>query len=688
MRAALGIGSLVALFLWVGCDSGSSDGGGSGTGGAGTGATGSGATGSGATGSGATGSGATGSGATGSGAASGTGGASSSTGPGIVVDQFGYRPADEKIAVVRDPRTGFDAGTEPLTPAANYQLVDAATDEAVYEGPATPWNNGAEDASSGDVAYWFDFSSVTTPGEYYVLDAEHDIRSDSFRIADDVYKEVLKQAVRTFFYQRVGFAKEAEFAGANWADAASHVGALQDKNARLFSAKGDASTEKDLSGGWYDAGDYNKYTNWTANYVIELLRAYRERPSAFGDDYDIPESGNGTPDIVDEARFGMDHLKRLQDTDGSVISIVGLSAASPPSATTGPSVYGPASTSATLSAAAAFAYGSRVFRELGDDAYADDLQTRAEDAWDWAEANPAVVFKNNDSASGSQGVGAGQQEVDDNGRKMKKLAAAVQLFAITNDAKYQTYFDENYDNSGYSVLTGYVAAWEAEHHETYLDYTELPDATPAVVTDFLDAFKAGMQGTDNFGQLTAKQDPYLSHIADYTWGSNAHKSRTGLLFYSYVTHDIDQAKLEDAQRIAERYVHYIHGVNPLGLVYLSNMGEFGAGNSVTQFYHSWFNEGTDWDQVGVSAKGGPPPGFLTGGPNPSYDWDGCCAGQSCGAGNNEKCEMLSPPLGQPKQKSYLDFNDGWPLNSWAVTENSNGYQVAYIRLLSKFVTAE
>ena len=37
------------------------------------------------------------------------------------------------------------------------------------------------------------------------------------------------------------------------------------------------------------------------------------------------------------------------------------------------------------------------------------------------------------------------------------------------------------------------------------------------------------------------------------------------------------------------------------------------------------------------------------------------------------------------QKAYKDFNTSWPLNSWSVTENSNGYQVAYIRLLSKFV---
>jgi hypothetical protein len=45
----------------------------------------------------------------------------------------------------------------------------------------------------------------------------------------------------------------------------------------------------------------------------------------------------------------------------------------------------------------------------------------------------------------------------------------------------------------------------------------------------------------------------------------------------------------------------------------------------------------------------------------------------------------APPYNQPGAKSYRDFNDGWPLNSWSVSEPSNGYQVAYIRLLARFV---
>ncbi len=193
----------------------------------------------------------------------------------------------------------------------------------VLAGSPAVWKGGVEDASSGDRAWWFDFSQVTVPGDYYVLDVEKNVRSAVFRIGDDVYRDVLRHAVRTFFYQRAGFAKEARYAGEGWADGASHIGPLQDKNCRLYNRPADASTERDLSGGWYDAGDYNKYTNWTAEYVIELLRAYDDTPAVFTDDFSIPESGNGIPDILDETKWGMDWLVRMQNPDGSVLSIVG-----------------------------------------------------------------------------------------------------------------------------------------------------------------------------------------------------------------------------------------------------------------------------------------------------------------------------------------------------------------------------
>ncbi|UQA60047.1 glycoside hydrolase family 9 protein [Polyangium aurulentum] len=606
--------------------------------------------------------------------------------PYIVVDQFGYLPSAQKIAVIRDPETGFDAG-ESFTPGGTYVLVDAQTGAQVGKGSPTPWNGGAVDASSGDKAHWFDFSSVDQPGSYYVLDVDKDVRSNVFRIGDDVYRDVLKHAVRTFFYQRAGFEKKAEHAGAGWADGASHVGPGQDKNARLYSAKDDATTERDLSGGWYDAGDYNKYTNWTARYVVTLLKAYQENPAAFTDDYGIPESGNGVPDVIDEVKWGMDWLVRMQNPNGSVLSIVGMAHASPPSASQGPSLYGSASTSATLSTAAAYALGAKIFRSLGQTAYADDLLSRAKNAYTWANSNPNVTFKNNDGASGTSGLGAGQQEMDDYGRLHRKIEAAVYLFEETKDNAYRSFVDANYNKMHMFEWNNHAYPFEADEQGTLLYYTKVPNATANVVSAIKSAFGTAMDGGDNFPAIQGEKDPYRAYLKDYVWGSNHTKSQQGNMFYDIIAYGIDAGKNAAAEGAALRYLHYIHGVNPLGMVYLSNMSGAGADKSVNEFYHAWFADGSAaWDRVGDSTYG-PAPGFLVGGPNPSYDWDGCCPGNCGSAENNAVCnsETLSPPKGQPAQKSYKDFNTSWPLNSWSVTENSNGYQVAYIRLLSKFV---
>jgi hypothetical protein len=143
------------------------------------------------------------------------------------------------------------------------------------------------------------------------------------------------------YYQRAGQAKDAAHAGEGWTDAASFVGPGQDHDCRLYRDTSNASTARDLWGGWYDAGDLNKYTTWTAGYVQTLLRAYAENPTVWTDDYDIPESGNGIPDVLDEARWGLDYLGRLQQDDGSMLSIVGEPGASPPSSATDPAATAP-----------------------------------------------------------------------------------------------------------------------------------------------------------------------------------------------------------------------------------------------------------------------------------------------------------------------------------------------------------
>lgn len=604
----------------------------------------------------------------------------------IVVDQFGYLPDMPKVAVIRNPEIGFDA-EETFSPGKKYALVDANTKKNVYEAEPTAWKNELIDENSGDQIWHFDFSKVKKKGAYYILDIEKQVRSFEFEISESVYKEVLKQAFRTFFYQRSGFAKLPPYACEEWSDQASHLGPLQDANCRLFSAKDDASTERDLRGGWYDAGDFNKYTNWNASYIIEMMEMYKEKPSVWSDDFNIPESGNGIPDLLDEAKWGLDHLLRMQEKDGGVLCIVGSEPASPPSSAKGQSLYGPATTSASLSCAGAFAIASTIYRSIGMTEYAEQLKNAAIKAWKWAEANPNVFFKNNNSEYHSEGLAAGQQEIDDYGRLKAKLKASCFLFEATTDSQYQSFFDNNFSNIE-MISKSMTSPFEDEIQRVLLYYTSLDGATPAVSKKITKMYKTSLlNDPNNYKTFEDRTDPYFAYLKDYTWGSNGIKCRQGLMYCDLYSYQMISNKDKRFRNAAVSYLSYIHGLNPLNEVFLSNMSNFGAENSVKEFYHSWFCNGSEkWDRVGESTYG-PAPGFLTGGCNPSYHWESCCPDHCPNSIANEMCtaESIIPPMNQPNLKSYKDFNTSWPLNSWEITENSCGYQLPYIHLLSKFI---
>jgi hypothetical protein len=611
--------------------------------------------------------------------------AGQNTSPFILTDQFGYLPQATKTAVIKNPKIGFD-NTTSFSPGSVYKVVNAITKQSVFQGSPTPFDNGNTDATSGDQVWWFDFSSVVIPGEYYILDATNNVKSYSFRIEEDVYNEVLKHAVRMFFYQRAGCEKLARYAGEDWADGASHIKPLQDKNCRLYNQKNDASTERDLHGGWFDAGDYNKYTIWACKYIENMALCYLENPDIWTDDYNIPESGNGIPDLLDEAKWGMDWLLRMQETNGSVLSIVGLSSASPPSSATGQSLYGPASTMSTTAAAKAFAIGYKVFKQIGLTGYADQLKTAAVNAWNWANQNPNVIFHNNSADNGSTGLGAGDQEVDTYyNRQAIRVTAALYLYEITGEAHYLSVFETGYTSLVLFAWTNFVQQYWGTDHFMFLYYLTMDGVSETIKSKVKTALITGFNKSDDYAGKLGK-DGYRSYILSYNWGSNKYKSDYGLTFYMLADQSLEPSKNQIYMDAAGDYLHYIHGVNPMGLVYLTNMNNYGASNSLTEIYHTWYNhDSAKWDKVTATTPG-PAPGYLPGGPNEFYTWDGCCP-SGCGSPyNNSQCLSEEIPLNQPAAKMYKDFNTNWPLNSWEITEPMGDYQLSYIHLLSKLIS--
>jgi endoglucanase len=617
----------------------------------------------------------------------------------IKVDQFGYTCTSEKIAVISNPVTGYNSASpfSPGTGTDNYQLRQWSDDSVVFSGTITAWNSGATQTQSGDIVWWFDFSSVSTQGSYYVYDLSNAVGSCKFEIGNDVFQNVLKAAVRIYYYQRCGTGKLATHAGTSWEDAAiCHIGSLQDIDCRLYSSPGNSATSKDLSGGWHDAGDYNKYVNFAGPLLINLMMAYAENPTAWTDDYNIPESGNGVPDLLDEVKWELDWLLKMQQSDGSLLSIVGnlcpenSNSTSPPSIDVYQRVYGPATTSATLSGASAFALAAIQFKSLGIPsmtAYATTLETAAINAWTWANANGAVIWQNN--SNGTCNIISGEQEIDNYGRTMRKLITAAFLYKLTGTSTYKTFFESNY-TSAHIIAWGYAYPFESVEQSAMLYYTSIPGITSSVGTNIKAKFNNSMKtgNSDNLPSFVNKTDAYRAYVSDgnYTWGSNSVKSNQGNMFQDMLLYNLDAANNTNYLNASSGLLHYLHGVNPTEFCYLTNMSSYGGDNSITTIFHRWFADGSsDWDQVGVSMYG-PAPGFLAGGPNPSYSLDGCCS-TTCGSSQlDSACSVnLTPPFNQPKQKTYKDWNAGFPQDSWAITEPSTGYQSAYIKLLSKFV---
>jgi endoglucanase len=592
----------------------------------------------------------------------------------IKIDQFGYPVNARKIAFISNPITGYN-NTQTFTPGKVYQVRNAATDAVVYTGMPAAWKGGQLHTQSGDKVWWFDFSNVTATGSYYIFDVANNVGSYTFNINNNVYDGVLKAAAKMFYYNRRGFAKVAPYSGI-WTDPnPSFVGPGQDREARLVTDQNNAATARDVSGGWFDAGDYFKYTTFTFGVFTDLLLAYEDHKTIWGDDTNIPESGNGVPDILDEVKWEMDWLLKMQNADGSVLSKVGYglsggTKALTPSENKDPQYYGAQSTSATLTGSMAFALGAIQYKSLSNpamQAYGNTLQAASIKAWDWATANPNVLFVN---AGSFYSVDC---EVNDYYRKAFRVVAAAYLFALTNNSIYKTYFDANYEILNCVKPVGsYASLYEQEFQSAVLYYAKTPGATISVVANIKTKLRDNIKDApEYFANYLNQNDAYRAFLDDdkFTWGSNKTKSNGGNTYAAMVLNNLDAANNDRYKEALMGYVNYIHGTNATGYSFLTNMAGYGAENSVQKMYHSWFGP-----FYAGTFSGNTAPGYLTGGPNKFY---------APAAGYTGV--VPSPPTNQPAAKSYLDFDTDGDILSYSISEPAIYYQSAYIKMLSNVV---
>jgi hypothetical protein len=218
-----------------------------------------------------------------------------------------------------------------------------------------------------------------------------------------------------------------------------------------------------------------------------------------------------------------------------------------------------------------------------------------------------------------------------------------------------------------------------------LYYTKTQWTTDFIKKEILKQYENSIvNGESNYKTVINKKDAYRAYISSYNWDtekwesiydwwSNVIKARQALLFLNMRQYKLDLVNAKKYDNAASGFLHYFHWVNPNWKTYLTNMGKYWAENSVMSMFHSWF-----WWLT-------PPPWYVPGWPNQNYKKSMDCYW------NNppDWCTSdISAPEWQPAQKSWKDFSNIYPLNSWTVTEPQIFSQAVYVRMLSKFVHNE
>ena len=566
----------------------------------------------------------------------------------IHVDQFGYLPDERKVAVLSDPQEGFNAG-DKFVPGPRLELRRVADGVVVYGAAPALFDRGKIDAVSGDRGWWFDFSEVRKTGEYYIFDPVQNLRSHVIRIAPDVYARVLQAALRMFYYQRQATDHQAPWTEAPWRDGPAF---LQDREARATWAEDDPATSRDLSGGWNDAGDTNKYPTFLGEVIHPLLYAWQANPAAFTDDFNIPESGNGLPDLLDEVKWELDWLAKMQDADGGVFIKMGMTAGRatwPESTDRNPRYYGPECSASTLTAAGVFAHAARVYEKFAPwKTFAAQLRERAERAWHWSQTHPRSY--NCDTGE----IMSGNGNLDESAQDRAEAVAALNLWVLTGKPDYHRVFIKKV--GAIRQLSDQVwTYYEMGQAELLFDYLGQPKIDQATCDRITSAYTRSLH-SPLFMPQDGKNELYRAWMPDscYHWGGNRTRACHGLAALEGANAGLGGALREHLRQRALDQLHALHGVNPVDLVYLTNMGRYGAESSATRMYHEAYH-------------GELPPGYLVGGPNHFYE------------GNLDWIRQ------QPPAKAYAELNESAPYNSWEITEPAIYYQATYIRLLAAFV---
>ncbi|MCL6670207.1 glycoside hydrolase family 9 protein [Streptomyces panaciradicis] len=510
----------------------------------------------------------------------------------VRVNQVGYLPDGPKRATV------VTSSTQSLT----WQLR-SASGTVVASGSTVP--RGA-DAPSGQSVQLADFSSYQGTGTGYVLSVDGS-DSDPFDIRADLYDGLRSDAMAFFYHQRSGIAIDASLVGSAYARPAGHLGVSPNKgDTSVPCQSGVCDYTQDVRGGWYDAGDQGKYvvnggiSTWLV--VNSFERAQRAgTDAALGDStLRVPERGNGVPDVLDEARWELEFLMRMQVPAGKpyagmafhkIHDAAWTGIPTRPDQDAQPRELHRPSTAATLNLAATAAQCARVFRPY-DSAFADRCLAAARRAWTAAQANPAMYAPDSDSTGGGA---YGDSQVTD-----EFYWAAAELYATTGESTYRDAVTSSSWHTSAGAFTPYGFGWADTAALGRLTLATVPNGLPA--SDLARIRASVVSAADGHLSTMAGQGYAVPIPKDgYFWGSNSEAADNAVVMA------VAGELTGDARYRAGvlESMDYLLGRNAIGQSYVTGYGERSSHN---QHHRFWAH------QLDASLPN-PPAGSLAGGPD-------------------------------------------------------------------------
>jgi endoglucanase len=420
----------------------------------------------------------------------------------IRFNSLGYIPDRSKGATMLDDGLGY------------FSVVRSSDGVAVFTGAV---KGPKFDPDTGDSVFTANFSVVQRPDTYY-LNLSGIGRTVDFKINDTVYDSAFVAAMRGFYYWRSNTAVSGTYDGEIYAHAADHP-----SDGYLDFVSG-VHIRRDGTGGWFDAGDYNKYVVNAGVTLGVLMRGYEDfDPSTFQARLGIPESANGVPDYLDEVRWELNWLLKMQAPDGSVyhkLSALNFNSLSEmPEEEDELRYFAPWSSAATADFVAVMAQASRIFKSV-DPTFAATALSAARRSYDFLVAHPG------NHLADLSAFHTGEYQTDD---ADDRLWAAAELWETTGEEKYLVDFENRAAGYGDKVDTDFD--WNNVKNLGMITYvrSERGRRNAGIVADV----QGDLMGAADSIVQTRGSHAYGRPLGNsYYWGANGSVARQAVVLYS------------------------------------------------------------------------------------------------------------------------------------------------------------